>query len=87
MVQGGLKKVQGGLEPPLAPHFPRLWLLISDVTTFAGVHVVMEIKTRPASAVIRPGYIHTVMIAVDQLVPIFISGSHCFLHFFAFILI
>ena len=24
MVQGGLKKVQGGLEPPLAPHFPRL---------------------------------------------------------------
>ena len=25
MVQGGLKKVQGGLEPPLAPHFPRLW--------------------------------------------------------------
>ena len=27
MVQGGLKKVQGGLEPPLAPHFPRLWSL------------------------------------------------------------
>ena len=27
MVQGGLKKVQGGLEPPLAPYFPRLWLL------------------------------------------------------------
>ena len=27
MVQGGLKKVQGGLEPPLAPHFPRLWLI------------------------------------------------------------
>ena len=25
MVQGGLKKVQGGLEPPLAPYFPRLW--------------------------------------------------------------
>ena len=24
MVQGGLKKVQGGLEPPLAPYFPRL---------------------------------------------------------------
>ena len=24
MVQGGLKKVQGGLKPPLAPHFPRL---------------------------------------------------------------
>ena len=27
MVQGGLKKVQGGLEPPLAPHFPRLCVL------------------------------------------------------------
>ena len=27
MVQGGLKKVQGGLEPPLAPHFPRLWCI------------------------------------------------------------
>ena len=27
MVQGGLKKVQGGLEPPLAPHFPRLCLV------------------------------------------------------------
>ena len=24
MIQGGLKKVQGGLEPPLAPYFPRL---------------------------------------------------------------
>ena len=30
MVQGGLKKVQGGLEPPLAPHFPRLWKLGYD---------------------------------------------------------
>ena len=27
MVQGGLKKVQGGLEPPLAPYFPRLCAL------------------------------------------------------------
>ena len=28
MVQGGLKKVQGGLEPPLAPYFPRLcWMI------------------------------------------------------------
>ena len=27
MVQGGLKKVQGGLEPPLAPYFPRLWYI------------------------------------------------------------
>ena len=27
MVQGGLKKVQGGLEPPLAPYFPRLCFL------------------------------------------------------------
>ena len=34
MVQGGLKKVQGGLEPPLAPYFPRLcfyaWRYILD---------------------------------------------------------
>ena len=29
MVQGGLKKVQGGLEPPLAPHFPRLCSVLS----------------------------------------------------------
>ena len=33
MVQGGLKKVQGGLEPPLAPHFPRLCY---------GMHAVEE---------------------------------------------
>ena len=30
MVQGGLKKVQGGLEPPLAPHFPRLCRYMSS---------------------------------------------------------
>ena len=33
MVQGGLKKVQGGLEPPLAPHFPRLCFNLSALTT------------------------------------------------------
>ena len=31
MVQGGLKKVQGGLEPPLAPHFPRLCVVLSQL--------------------------------------------------------
>ena len=35
MVQGGLKKVQGGLEPPLAPHFPRL--CVQDIILDSGI--------------------------------------------------
>ena len=39
MVQGGLKKVQGGLEPPLAPYFPRLCghLPLSFANTFFAI--------------------------------------------------
>ena len=47
MVQGGLKKVQGGLEPPLAPHFPRLCIQPIDFATC----VVIFLQKKPKSAV------------------------------------
>ena len=40
MVQGGLKKVQGGLEPPLAPHFPRLC-----VNLFVSIQFFKELNS------------------------------------------
>ena len=50
MVQGGLKKVQGGLEPPLAPHFPRLCIACGfkylKRACVAHAHLTFVIETR-----------------------------------------